>query len=75
MVGSIQIRTYDAQDGTKRTVADVEADDVDSCRQGSPGRTAPAGRSRAARALGFAPAETDSPKLMRTSFHSKEANR
>ena len=29
VVGRVQIRTYDAQDGTKRTVVDVEADDVE----------------------------------------------
>ena len=29
VVGAVQIRTYDAQDGTKRTVVDVEADDVE----------------------------------------------
>ena len=37
MVGQIQIRTYDAQDGTKRTAVDIVADDVEflsSAQQG-----------------------------------------
>ena len=29
MVGQIQIRTYDAQDGTKRTAVDIVADDIE----------------------------------------------
>lgn len=29
VVGSIQIRTYDAQDGTKKTVVDIIADEVE----------------------------------------------
>lgn len=29
VIGTLQIRTYDAQDGTKRTVVDVEASDVE----------------------------------------------
>ena len=29
VVGAIQIRTYDAQDGTKRTVVEIDADDVE----------------------------------------------
>ncbi|MDO4549491.1 MAG: single-stranded DNA-binding protein [Clostridia bacterium] len=29
IVGSVQIRTYDAQDGTKKTVVDVIADEVE----------------------------------------------
>jgi len=29
VVGAIQIRSYDAQDGTKRTVVDIDADDVE----------------------------------------------
>ena len=29
VAGTIQIRTYDAQDGTKRTIVDIEADDVE----------------------------------------------
>lgn len=31
--GSLQMRTYDAQDGTKRTVLDVTADDVEFLTQ------------------------------------------
>ena len=37
--GQLQIRTYDAQDGTKRTAVDVIADDVEflpSARDGAP---------------------------------------
>lgn len=29
VVGSIQIRQYDAQDGTKRTAVDIQADDIE----------------------------------------------
>lgn len=29
VMGSIQIRTYDAQDGTKKTVVDIDASDVE----------------------------------------------
>ena len=29
VVGQIQIRTYDAQDGTKRTAVDIVADDIE----------------------------------------------
>jgi len=29
VMGTIQIRTYDAQDGTKRTVVDIDASDVE----------------------------------------------
>lgn len=60
VVGAIQIRTYDAQDGTKRTVVDIEADDVEFM----PG-SAPSGEGYAASAhttpsapSTFAPAET-----------------
>ena len=43
VVGRIQIRTYDAQDGTKRTVVDVEADDVEFLTPVGQGEGRPAG--------------------------------
>lgn len=61
VVGALQIRTYDAQDGTKRTVVDVEADDVEflpNATQQAGDR--PAGMPSQAPAVpsGFAPADT-----------------
>ncbi len=61
VVGSIQIRTYDAQDGTKRTVVDVEADDVEFMPAGQPGdgpRPQGAPSAPPAPPSGFAPVET-----------------
>lgn len=66
VVGAIQIRTYDANDGTKRTVVDVEADDVEflpnsgQAGEGS-GQARPAAMPASAPPAapsGFAPAET-----------------
>lgn len=36
VVGAIQIRTYDAQDGTKRTAVDIVADDVEFLSSAQP---------------------------------------
>lgn len=65
VVGQIQIRTYDAQDGTKRTAVDIVADDVEflsSAQQGgdySPSY-APQGAAHPAAPApsGFSPAES-----------------
>ena len=61
VVGQIQIRTYDAQDGTKRTAVDIVADDIEflsSAQQG--GDYAPHAAAPAAPAApsGFSPAES-----------------
>ncbi len=60
VVGSIQIRTYDGQDGTKRTSVDVEAEDVEflpnATQSGEP-RPQTAAMPTAAPAP-FVPAET-----------------
>lgn len=53
VVGSLQIRTYDAKDGTKRTVADIEADDVEFLYNAPQ-----SGESRPAQAAPAAPTET-----------------
>ncbi|GHU83675.1 single-stranded DNA-binding protein [Clostridia bacterium] len=64
VVGALQIRTYDAQDGTKRTVVDVEADDVEFMPVAAPGGegrpAVPAAAFSAAppAPMGFQPAET-----------------
>lgn len=49
--GAIQIRTYDAADGTKRTSVDVEADDVEFLPSASQG-----GMEGSARSMGAVPA-------------------
>ena len=61
VVGQIQIRTYDAQDGTKRTAVDIVADDIEflsSAQQD--GGYAPHAAAPAAPAApsGFSPAES-----------------
>ena len=61
VVGQIQIRTYDAQDGTKRTAVDIVAADIEflsSAQQG--GDYAPHAAAPAAPAApsGFSPAES-----------------
>lgn len=65
VVGSIQIRTYDGNDGTKRTAVDVMADEVEflpNANQGEGGGGAPRpytpNTSAPAAPSGFAPAET-----------------
>lgn len=67
VVGQIQVRTYDAQDGTKRTAVDIVADDVEflsSAQQGGeyapPTPGAPAAHAAPAPAApsGFSPAES-----------------
>ena len=60
VVGQIHIRNYDAQDGTKRTVVEVDADDVEFMPNA--GQPAGEGGFRPAPApaapSGFAPAES-----------------
>ncbi len=59
VVGSIQVRTYDAQDGTKRTVVDVEAEDVEFMPNATPsGEPRPQAATPPAAPVGFAPVET-----------------
>lgn len=61
VVGTLQIRTYDAADGTKRTVVDVEADDIEflpNANQSGEGRPAGVPAATPAAPTGFAPAET-----------------
>lgn len=63
VVGTLTMRTYDAQDGTKRTVLDVDADDIEflpnASQQGEGGgyQAAPAAMTPPAPS-GFAAAET-----------------
>lgn len=45
IVGSIQTRTYDAQDGSKRYVTEVVADEVEFLNSGNGNGSAPAGDS------------------------------
>ena len=54
VAGSIQIRNYEAQDGTKRTAVDVVADDVEFLSSPNTGN-APSGDYRAAAAPAPAP--------------------
>ena len=59
--GQLQIRTYDAQDGTKRTAVDVIADEVEflpSARDGAP--PIPETMDEA-KEQGFKPADEEEP--------------
>ncbi len=64
IVGTVQIRTFDGQDGVKRTTVDVEADDVEflptSAQPGQPGEPRAYAPQSAPPAVptGFPPAET-----------------
>lgn len=42
VIGSIQIRMYDAQDGTKRTAVDIDASDVEFLPSATQGENRPA---------------------------------
>lgn len=61
VVGAIHIRTYDAQDGAKRTVVEIEADDVEFLPNAAPGsemRPASTSSAMPAAPSGFPPVET-----------------
>lgn len=53
VVGAVQIRTYDGQDGVKRTVVDVQADEVEFL--GSPAESVREGGGHAAQGAQGAP--------------------
>ena len=65
VVGSVQIRTYDAQDGSKRTAVDIVADDVEfltSAQQGGdyrPGEIPPPPAPPMGMNSGYTPVDED----------------
>ena len=59
VIGSVSMRTYDAQDGTKRSTLEVQADEVEflSAQQPGTGEARPAA-PQAADTTGYAPVES-----------------
>lgn len=67
IVGAIETRTYEAQDGSKRTAFDFVADEVEflssSKGESSSGYSAPAADTNYAAAAGFTPADVSDDEL------------
>ena len=69
--GSIQIRTYEAQDGTRRTAVDVVADEVEFLPSPQSQNSAPSGEYRAA-APAAAPAPAPAPAPQANAYQSAD---